>query len=240
MCITAQRIVTRDYIYMHPNRSKTYISLAKALPAQGTVHASPVVSDTTSFPLHSSNQSHIFQPLTHSFIQIRPFRVLYSFLSCLLASLSPYHILSYSIWLFSVAVNAHQPQCQYTSSLTNHRFLSLFNPPTQVTPIYSHPSMTSKETKDDRTAASPNSTFLIQDQDMISPIHFFQPAVTRLKNNPDALTCRLDEGVLSLSTKEKQKRKMLAGTSRGPQWLLIRFKENVGESKTGLAIQMAQ
>lgn len=87
MCITAQRIVTRDYIYMHPNRSKTYISLAKALPAQGTVHASPVVSDTTSFPLHSSNQSHIFQPLTHSFIQIRPFRVLYSFLACLLLSL---------------------------------------------------------------------------------------------------------------------------------------------------------
>src|SRR6478752_5415565 len=88
MCITAQRIVTRDYIYMHPNRSKTYISLAKALHK---VHASPIVSGTTSFPLHSSNQSHIFQPLTHSFIQIRPFRVLYSFL----ASFSSYPILQH-------------------------------------------------------------------------------------------------------------------------------------------------
>lgn len=66
------------------------------------------------------------------------------------------------------------------------------------------------------------------------PIHFFRTAVTRQKSNPHALTCRLDDGVLSLSTKEKQNKKENACTGIASHRVgKIRFKEKRGKPKIG-------
>lgn len=148
-----------------------------------------------SFPSHSSNELVYNSCWRTLFIQIRPFWGLYSFLYAILQRL----------------VIQRRRKCSPTPiasrrlSPTSAPIVQI-HPAHRVTPGRSLSINHIKETKDN-SDSTPNSTFLTKD--VRSPIHFFQPAVTR-SSNPDALTCRLDEGVLSLSTKEKQKRKMLA------------------------------
>jgi hypothetical protein len=61
-----------------------------------------------------------------------------------------------------------------------------------------------KETRTTVTA-SPTPPFFNQGHEKPKP--FLSDCRDKIKSNPHALTCRLDDGVLSLSTKERQNKK---------------------------------
>lgn len=126
MCITAQRIVTRDYIYMHPNRSKTYIFLDKVQysTCQPNCLRHLLISPTflKSIPYISASDA-----LIHS----NP-----SLPGSLFLSLSSYPILQHkALQRRCKCAPTSMPVHIHPHSLTNHRFLSLIQ---STNPSYSH------------------------------------------------------------------------------------------------------